>query len=232
MCALILPGPMIAEARGSVGGTVFSRNRTGAYTRNRSIPVNPGSVGQDQVRLGLSAANVVWVEVLDDEQRDLWGDYAANVPKTNKVGQTFNATGQNWFIGTFVKRFRAGLSPVLDAPTIFDRGPTDETIAIEANVTNQQLIVTFDDTMDWCDTDGAALIVQASGPVNPTVNFFKGPFSQYSTIDGDSVTPPTSPDTNGPTLAMAADQKFFARVSIAHADGRFTTANIVSDIAS
>lgn len=230
--AIFLPGPMIAEARGSVGGTVFSRNRAGAYTRNRSVPVNPGSTGQDQVRIALSAANVFWVEVLDDEQRDLWDDYAFNVPKTNKVGQSFNATGQNWFVGSWVNRFRAGLQPVLDAPTMFDRGPTDDTIAIEANVTNQQLIITFDDTMDWADTDGAALIVQAGRPVNGTVNYYKGPFSHYYTIEGDSTTPPTSPDTNAPTLAMSADQKFFARVMIAHADGRFTTANIVSSIAS
>jgi hypothetical protein len=35
--AKVLLGPTIAEARGQIGGTVYSRNRYGAYIRHRAV---------------------------------------------------------------------------------------------------------------------------------------------------------------------------------------------------
>ena len=52
--ALIKTGPAVAVISGSVGGTVFSRNKGGAYMRNRSIPVNPQSAAQVVVRAAMA----------------------------------------------------------------------------------------------------------------------------------------------------------------------------------
>lgn len=230
MCAVFLPGPMIAEARGSIGGTVFSRNRGGAYVRNRSVPTNPGSDNQDAVRQALAAAAAAWLNTLDDEQRSGWDNYGANVPRTNKVGSTINLTGQNWYTGVAVLRERAGLAQVDDAPTVYNRGVNDPTVTALTTDGNATIGITFDDTLDWADTDGAAMLVQIGQPVNPTINYYKGPFNLLGTIDGDGTTPPTSPATLTLPAPLSTDQKVFLRYQILEADGRFNEPAIISTV--
>lgn len=48
--ALVQFGGGILDARGSIGGQVFSKNRFGNYMRARITPVNPNSARQAVVR--------------------------------------------------------------------------------------------------------------------------------------------------------------------------------------
>ena len=53
---MLFRGTHLTDASGSLSGVTYSHNRGGAYTRNRSIPVNPNTVQQQAVRNAFSSA--------------------------------------------------------------------------------------------------------------------------------------------------------------------------------
>lgn len=79
-------GQGVADMRGSIGGTVFSRNANGAYTRNRTTPYNPNSVSQQVVRSSFGDVSRDWRSLSETEQSS-WTDQAPNYPYTNSLGE-------------------------------------------------------------------------------------------------------------------------------------------------
>ena len=99
---------ILAQASGSAGGYTFSRNRSGPYLRNRSIPTNPGSEAQVIVRGHFASLSSAWAGIADS-QRTAWALYAANVSVTNRLGDQIFLTGQQMYIRCNAVRLRAGL---------------------------------------------------------------------------------------------------------------------------
>lgn len=83
--ALIKPGPIVSEISGSMGGTVFSHNRGGAYIRARVTPVNPNTVPQQRVRSRLNSIAKQWAQ-LNFGIQQAWRQFALNHPITNALG--------------------------------------------------------------------------------------------------------------------------------------------------
>lgn len=212
---------IITQASGSLGGTTFAHNKGGLYMRARSIPTNPSSAAQVQIRNAMSQMSTRWVETLTQAQRDAWDVYAENVTLTSKLGDQINVSGQNMFVRGNVPRVNAGLPVADNAPTVYDVGSfTDPSTAIDT--ANDEVDVTFTNTDDWANEDDAAMLVYASSVKNPTINYFRGPYILVGQILGDSVTPPTSPAAialPGPTVA---GQRTFFRLNVTRADGRLS----------
>lgn len=78
----------MSQIRGSQGATVFARNRGGAYTRNRSRPVQPNTAAQLAVRLAIKQTANAYATALTPSQRQGWSDYAAANPVPNSSGGT------------------------------------------------------------------------------------------------------------------------------------------------
>lgn len=220
--ALIKLGGGVADIRGSIGGTVFSKNRYGSYTRNRTIPVNPGSVKQTKIRATMGQVRNAWFSILSAAQRAAWAVYAANVEVQNRLGESIKLTGWNMFARTNSSLLYNNLDIVEDAPTDFSLAEADATLAITVSEATQLISVAFDDDLDWVDETGSHLIIYASRPQNPTVNFFKGPYQVAGKVSGDGTTPPTSPTTMAVPFAVVAGQKVFAQARIVRADGRLS----------
>jgi len=153
-------------------------------------------------------------------QRAAWGVFASNVPATNKLGEVINLSGYNQFVKSNTVAANAGLAAILGAPTVFTLPGADPTFAVVASEAGQTLACTFDDTRDWLDEDGGALIVEMGIPQNDSIGFFDGPWRHAGVIEGDGVTPPTTGDTVAVPFAITAGQKIFARAKIIRADGR------------
>lgn len=219
--ALVILGGGISSASGSIGGTTFSRNRFGAYIRNRTIPVNPGSPQQATVRNNFTTLVNAWTSVLTDAERAAWGVYAANVPVLNRLGQSVNLTGQNMYIRSNSPRLQAGLAIVDIAPNIFDLGDmTAPTISMtEPDIGS----IAFDDTDDWVDEDGSSMLLYMSRPQNPSINFFRGPYRFFHQIDGDGTTPPTTPESATAPFPTIAGNQLFSQVRVTRVDGRLTS---------
>lgn len=224
--ALVLLGGMVAEARGSVGGIVFSRNAAGAYVRNRSIPINPGSERQQAVRFAVAQLSTRWVETLTVEQRAAWETYGENVLLPNKLGQMRNIGGMAHYVRSNSPRI--GFSPGFleiadDAPTLFDIGTYTEPECTAVTAATDDFDWTFENGDDWANEDGAAMMVYASKPQNESVNFWRGPYRAADAVAGDSITPPTSPQTMDLPFPVEANHRVFFRCNVTRADGRLAS---------
>lgn len=219
---LIVLGEIAAQASGSLRGNTFSHNRFGTYVRNRAIPVNPQSARQTTVRTIMAGLTQAWGNDLTQEQRDQWSQYGDNVPVLNRVGATINLTGLNQYVRSNTPRLVAGLPRVDAGPIIFSLPETDETIVSAFTTSDQLQGVTFDDSLDWLNESGAALLVYAGTPVNLTINFFNGPFRFSGAVLGDDTTPPTSPATLDAPFNFQEGQRIYSRYRISLADGRLT----------
>lgn len=220
--ALIKLGGGVADIRGSIGGTVFSRNRYGNYSRNRTIPVNPGTTAQTKIRSVLGQIRAAWFETLTAAQRLGWATYATNVSVQNRLGESITLTGWNMFCRTNACLLYNDEEIIEDAPTDFSLAEQDSTLTITVSEADQEVSIAFDDTMDWASEDGAFLLLYVSRPQNPTVNFFKGPYKIAAKLEGASAVPLTSPQVAAVPFAVTAGQKVFAQARILRADGRLS----------
>lgn len=91
--ALITFGTNITDARGSAGGSVYSRNKGGAYIRARTVPINPRSLKQQTVRNNFGANAKLWSGTMTGAQRAAWIAFAAANPLVNILGASIIVSG-------------------------------------------------------------------------------------------------------------------------------------------
>lgn len=112
---IFTPGPTIAAASGSIGGTVYSHNRYGAYVRNRAIPTNPNTVPQQNARSRLATQSSAWQQ-LTGAQQLAWKSWANQNPITNALGAQQVLTGQAAFVQLNTRLTQAGDVALTDPP--------------------------------------------------------------------------------------------------------------------
>ena len=170
---------------------------------------------------------VAWNSTLTDAQRDAWRQYAANVPVTNSFGDPIHLTGFNHYIRSNIARMQAGLTRVDAGPTVYTLAQSDASFDIAVSAATGKITVTFDDTMDWCDEDGGAILVSVGLPQNAGINFFGGPWRFADSIDGSATTPPSSTEDIDEPWEVAQNNIQWAKARICRADGRLSTPTIV-----
>jgi hypothetical protein len=114
-------------ASGKMGAMVASRARTTQYLKSRTYTgrLVPTAL-QAVIRATVAGLVAAW-KSLTVMQRNGWSTYAANVTKTNRLGDSINVSGVSWYTGNNTVLNQVGLPIVSDAPTIFDRGEQDFT---------------------------------------------------------------------------------------------------------
>lgn len=220
---------VVTQASGSVGGVTYAHNQAGLYRRARSIPINPNTVFQQQVRAAFAALTTRWNATLTLPQRTAWDTYAAAVPITNSLGTPVNVGGKGMYI-----RGNANTLRVTGASGIVDNGPTVLSLPTFTPVTISvshgpptSVTINFTNTDLWATAAGGHLYVFVSPMQNQSINFFKGPFTFLEAIDG-AATPPTSPNvTPFAGLASATGNVFFFRLVARTADARLSADQIV-----
>lgn len=85
-------GAGVADIRGHIGGTVFSRNSSGAYMREKVTPVNPNTPRQTDVRNSLTILSKRWA-TLSNVQRTAWAELAKAFPRTDVFGNPVPLSG-------------------------------------------------------------------------------------------------------------------------------------------
>ena len=211
------------QRSGSIGGTTYSHNRFGQYIRARSTPVNPNSTLQQLVRNLMRNLTIAWQTVLTASQRQAWKVYADNVTWKNKFGDDVHLTSLNHYIRTNVAAGLAGVTRVDNAPTIYNLGDAEQSLVVTASEAAQTLDIAYDDTADWCDEDGGAQLFYLGLPQNTGRAFFGGPYKALTTVLGDSVAPPASPDAGVATVfPFAQNNRLWVRSRILRADGRLS----------
>lgn len=219
---MLISSPVIAAGSGSIAGLTASHNRGGLYLRARAVPTNPNSSFQQNVRGYLSTLVNRWTSTLTAAQRLAWTAYADNTPVFNALGAQITLTGQQMYLRGNVPRLQAAL-PVVDAgPTINNTGEVGNVAAASFTASSQTLSLVIDNTVEWANADDAGLLVYWSTGQNASINYFKGPYRFQDAVDGDSVTPPTSPASIVGSGSVAAAQRVFCKVNASQADGRYS----------
>lgn len=217
--AIFTPGPAISEIRGSQGGTTFSRNRHGQYTRQRSVPVNPNSERQVLARDRFNTLATRWRDTLTSDQRAAWETYANNTNWMNGVGEVTHLTGLNQYVRTNVLATIGGQAARDDAPVVFGLPDQEELWSISGDSATGDMTITY--TFDT-DVDDQVYFFFMGQPVDASHNFFAGPWRRLAIVYGDSGSPPASPKVVAAPYAIGAGQKVFAYCRRLDADGRLT----------
>lgn len=231
---MLITSQVIASGSGSVGGLTLSRNRGGMYFRARAVPTNPNTPEQQAVRNAMSFLAAYWRNTLSEVNRIGWATYAANTAMVNKLGAQVFLTGQQQFIRSNVPRLQnAGLtvnSLITVAPTNYNLGNLTPCTISNVDASDGDFEVNYTNTDDWATVIGSGLLVYASRPQDPTINFFRGPYRLCGEVAGDT-TPPTSPATIDLPFAVTAGQKVFFRLHASRLDGRLSADQFLVSVA-
>lgn len=117
--AKVLYGPMVSDARGKLGGIVYSRNTSGAYVRSKVSPVQPESLKQMAQRSRLIGISKAWVD-LTQNQRTSWKNFAIGHLFVDVFGLAKKLTGQMMYMKLNLALLSNGFAVIVDPPTDLD----------------------------------------------------------------------------------------------------------------
>lgn len=90
-------GALVVDGRNKIGGQVASKNKAGAYLKNKVTPTNPNTSAQVDARANLTTVSRSW-SGLDAAQREAWNAYAAQYPYVDIFGDSKYLTGFNYYL--------------------------------------------------------------------------------------------------------------------------------------
>lgn len=207
--AKVLFTAVVADMRNSLAGTVFARNRYGAYARNRTTPANPNTAAQQAVRASFSAVATAW-RTLTEAQRLTWNRSAINFPYTDIFGNQRFLSGQQLF-----QKLNTNLTFISQANLTSPPGsvalPKLTTLSIEAFAGPQQITIT-------CDLakvpDGFYAVVDVTPSLSAGISFarkyyrFSGYLANGADFNGKQITA----DFGTLQGHLVEDEKVFIRI--------------------
>lgn len=144
--AKVLFGGGVAEIRGKLGGTIFSRNAGGAYMKNMANPTNPQTPKQLNVRALFSIIATAWQGILS-AQRTAWSEMSATLPFTNSIGAVYYLSGKGLFQKTNTVLRNLGLPSISNCFVDTKVANSPEGVSIAASEGGATLTLTADDAV-------------------------------------------------------------------------------------
>jgi hypothetical protein len=178
-------GEIVADARGSIDGITYSRNRFGAYARNRVAPTNPNTSFQTVARENLAFLASRWRSITQ-VQRDAWSAIGSQIQKTDSLGQVYDLTGIQAYESINGVRFAIGSALVDDAPAL-DAIPQVDTLGLTATITGSVLSLAYTSANDVA---AQQWLVYATRGLSAGKNFFRGSdYKLFFTFVGATASP-------------------------------------------
>lgn len=181
--ALIKMAHIVAEARGSIAGTVFSRNAYGAYLRQKVTPVNKQSVSQQVVRQYIAQLASGW-RALTAAQRAGWNQGAVNFTRTNIFGDSVQLTGFNLYMRLNKNLLDVGQTVIAAAPV---PGAVDgfTSFSIVPDESTGDFEITFAPAIQA----GSSVLIFATAPLSAGKDFAKSELRQIEVIVSTDMSP-------------------------------------------
>lgn len=110
-------GMMMTDARGKLGGQVFSKTRSGATVRTKVTPTNPQTTAQALARALFGTISQAWRNLTDDD-RATWNSATQDIAKTNVFGDQYFSSGKNYFQEVNTNLESVGLARLDQAPLV------------------------------------------------------------------------------------------------------------------
>ncbi len=166
--ALIRPGSLAGQVSGSLGNTVFSHNRYGAYIRKRTKPTLVTNANTLAARGRLVAASQNW-GTLDEATKRAWASWAQGNPITNRLGDRHTLTGHAAYV-QLNSRIQLAGGALLELPPTAIAPPSLDTLALEADIGVGDFEATFTPTPL---ATGLAAYIQAAVLEQPGQAYYK-----------------------------------------------------------
>ncbi len=182
--AKILFTAFLADMRGKVNGTVFSKNRGGAYARTKVTPTNPQTSFQQAVRSVLSGFSQAW-RSLTQAQRDAWNQAVQSFPRTNVFGNAKILSGHQLYIGLNSQLSAAGAASI-DNPPVAAGAPALETLTLDFDIGIGGVDLGFGPSPVPANT---AMIVEATEPVSSGRSNVNNRFRQIAVVAAAATSP-------------------------------------------
>lgn len=108
----------ITGLRGTIGGLIFSANKSGPHVKPWTRSANPRTSPQTIQRAHLATMPGLWT-ALTGVQQTAWDTFAALAAQDleNPLGETYSASGYNWFCKCNIRLIRMGITPITTTPT-------------------------------------------------------------------------------------------------------------------
>ena len=164
-------GAMMVDARGKLGGHVFTKNRAGASIRTKVTPTNAGTLAQSEARGRLTFLSQAW-SGLSEEQRIAWNSAVSSYQKTNVFGDTYLPSGKNLYVALNSNILLVGGS-VRDTPPAFKESTSLLSAGVGLTIDDFNLAVYAASPFTATDR----LVVQSSSQRSAGVFNFSGMYS-------------------------------------------------------
>lgn len=211
-------GMMMTDARGKLGGQVFSKNRGGAYIRTKVTPSNPQTADQQANRSILTTVSQGW-SGLSGSERESWNSGVNDWTSTNVFGNTIKPSGKNLYASLNKNLLSVGegvqdsLPPKQNFPALNFQSAT-------ADLSDNEITLQID-----ANSPDYYVVVSATPPLSAGTSNAKSKFRRITSALGDSL--------DGATIyanyvakfgAIAIGQNIQFEVKLIGLNGQMTTA--------
>lgn len=167
-------GMMMTDARGKLGGQVFSKNRSGAYVRTKVTPKNDQTPRQSFIRSLLGAISQKW-STLSASARAGFNAAVGDWATTDIFGDARNPSGKTLFTKLNMNAQNAGFAEIEQVPTKIEM-PVTGLSKVEIKKTPGTIVITAE-----TDFAGGACVVNATPRLSQGTSYVKGKFRQIAT---------------------------------------------------
>lgn len=182
--AQIKLGPIVSEIRGLLGGTIFSRNGTGAYAKQFTKPTNPMTPAQQAIRALLTTVSARWSANLSEAEREAWIEAAPTFPLINKVGEVYFLSGKGLHDMLNLTKSIIGEAFIVSPPAqaaAQDLAPS----SVVADTGAGTMVLTFPANINGSNK----AIIEATVGVNAGVNNVNNKYKQLAVFDDTTLDP-------------------------------------------
>jgi hypothetical protein len=160
--------PLFSDARASVGGATFSKNRGGNYVRAKVAPVQPRSTAQQEARANLSTLSAMW-KGLTQTQIAGWNSLASSITLKDSLGNSYKPTGAQLYVGNNRNLSDIDETTVDDAPAASPSFADVTPLAGSAAAGTPAFTIT---TNTGAAPDGFVFLVRATPQLSPGKSYF------------------------------------------------------------
>lgn len=168
-------GMMMTDARGKLGGHVFTKAKSGATIRTKVTPLNPKTSAQSEARSALGANSQTW-RLLSETQRLAWNSAAQEVSKTNAFGDTYFPSGKNYFTAVNNNIRNVGGVVLLDPPALVNM-PGLTSVEVDFDLLAEQIDIA---TNFVGDEDHIILVCNATSGQSAGRYNFSGKYRKFN----------------------------------------------------
>jgi hypothetical protein len=176
-------GALMTDGRGKIGGQVLSKNRGGAYMRNKVTPVNPQTASQSTVRSRFGDLSSAW-RGLTQAQRDAWNGIVSQYSKTDIFGDLKNPSGLALYQRLNNNLAKIGVAAI-STPLATSAVPTVTAGTLTATTGVQALSLALGGAVPA----GVKMVVRATAPMSAGKNFVKSEFRQILVVAAAAASP-------------------------------------------